>query len=532
MSFNGNVVLCKPKDTAITVSIMTNEDLDVYLEYGTSSETYGNQTSTVSATSGVPYEQTISSLSANTQYYYRVQYRTGTSGPFTANEENKFHTQRNTSSGFKFTVIADSHFGDSGHYDATLYGIASDNILDDSPDLHFDIGDAFMINLLTNPDESDIDTEYKTYRPVVGALAKSVPWMFCTGNREMIRGWLLDGTADNDAVWSANAKKKYYPQPTDDSFYSANTNSITHIGLPEDYYSFTWGDAKFIVIFPWLYTETNPGQSGDEWDWTIGDDQYTWFKSELENATEKFKFVFVHHVLGGVRGGAKWAKKFEWGGENDSGTYEFDTKRSTWVKTLHQLMAENGVNIIFHGHDHIYVKQDLDGFVYQACPLAADDQYRLLNDGDYDSGIKHPNSGHVRVTVNTNDVDVDYVRAYLPGDGTNKTITHSYTVANTTAPFITLLNPSSALPKTDIDINGINFGSGVSGDIIHFQNRTYTYPHNKINSWTDTKISVEVPQYACNKFGAGPSITRDVWMTVGSTDTDKEVLTILKPANC
>ncbi len=531
MSFNGDIVLCRATNNSITASILTYAALDVYIEYGTTSGSYGNQTSTESTTADVPYEVVISSLSTDTQYYYRIRYRTGTSGSFSEDDENKFHTQRDAGESFKFTVVADSHFGDTSHYNSTLYGIATDNILNDNPDLHFDIGDAFMINLLTNPGQSDVEDEYVTYRPVVSALAKSVPFFFAIGNRELERGWLLDGTANNEAIWSTNARKKYYPQPQDDTFYSGNTNTFTHIGLREDYYSFSWGDARFIVIFPWWYTLTNPQQSGEPWDWTLGNDQYDWFKDELENSTEKFKFVFVHHVLGGVRGGAKWAKKYEWGGENDNGVYEFDTERSTWSKTIHQLMVENNVNIIFQGHDHIYVKQDLDGMVYQACPLAADDQYRLLNDTDYESGVKKSNSGHIRVTVNTNDITVDYVRAYLDGDGTNGSIEHNYTVANTTAPFITLLNPSSELPNTEIDINGINFGTG-SGSSIHFGNRSYNYPHNRITSWSDTKIVAKIPTYACNRFGANPSITRDVWVTVNSTDSDEEVLTILKPASC
>ena len=193
-------------------------------------------------------------------------------------------------------------------------------------------------------------------------------------------------------------------------------------------------------------------------------------------------------------------------------------------------MVENGVNIIFQGHDHIYVHQPFDGLVYQACPLAADDQYRLLNDGDYDSGTKHPNSGHIRITVNgSTDVDVEYVRAYLSGDGTNKTITHNYTVSNTTAPFITLLNPSSVLPETNIEVTGVGFGTAGT---IHFGNKSYTESHNKVTSWNDTKIVVEIPFYKCSRFGQNPSITRDVWVTINSVDSDEEVLTILKPSSC
>lgn len=523
------VILTKPKDTSITVSIMTSVSMEVYLEYGTTTGSYSSQTTTMTTTTDVPYQQTITGLSSNTKYYYRARYRQGSSGSYTEGEENTFHTQRSTGSSFTFTVVADSHFGDSNLYDEDLYDNTISNMLDDEPDLHFDIGDAFMINLLSNPTQSDIDTEYKNQRGIVSKIGKTVPWMFCAGNREMMRGWILDGTSNNQTVWSTNAKKKYYPQPTNDSFYSGNTNSINHIGVPEDYYAFSWGDVRFIVLFPWLYTTTNPGQSGDKWDWSLGNNQYTWFKNELENSTDKFKVVMIHHVLGGIRGGAKWAKKYEWGGENDTGTYEFNTKRSSWVKTIHQLMVENRVNVVFQGHDHIYVQQDIDGIVYQTVPMPSDPQYALHNDGQFYYGTMYANSGHIRVTVNTNDIDVEYVRSFLPGDGTNKTISDSYTMTNTTDPYISLLNPFTQYPETDITITGVGFGT--SGTL-HFLNKTYTESHNKITSWTDTKIVAEIPVYTCNRFGQNPSIKRDIWVTSGGKDSDIEELTILKPTSC
>jgi hypothetical protein len=39
---------------------------------------------------------------------------------------------------------------------------------------------------------------------------------------------------------------------------------------------------------------------------------------------------------------------------------------------IHQLLAENRVSIVFHGHDHLYTKQDRDGVVYQEVPQPGD----------------------------------------------------------------------------------------------------------------------------------------------------------------
>ena len=62
-------------------------------------------------------------------------------------------------------------------------------------------------------------------------------------------------------------------------------------------------------------------------------------------------------------------------------------------------MAENHVTIFFQGHDHIFVRQELDGVIYQTLPEPANPFYTYENADAYQSGDKFPNSGHVRVTV-------------------------------------------------------------------------------------------------------------------------------------
>jgi len=542
MSFDGNVVLCRPAATSMSASAVTGSNLDVYLEYGTQSGVYGSQTTTESLVAGTPFVYKMDNLTANTQYYYRVQWRVGTSGSFTADAEYKFHTQRTTGSSFKFAIMADIHYNDPNLHDAALYNVVAANALADDPDLFIDLGDAFMINLIPTPTQPLVEAEFANQRPAVAEIAKTVPRIFAIGNREMERGWVLDGTADNDAIWAANARKKYYPNPNPnlDSFYTGDTVQQQHVGDMEDYYEFTWGDCQFIALFPWWYTQTNPAQSGDDWDWTIGDAQYNWLKGTLENSTAAFKFVLIHHVLGGVRGGQKWSTKFEWGGENDQGVNEFATKRPNWSVPIHQLFVDNGVKAVFQGHDHIYVKQDVDGFVYQAVQMPADGQYALRNSNEYDGGIKHANSGHLRVTVSDGaEVDVEYVRAFKPGDGTNGEVTHSYTITDSPPPpppvlEITNITPSAQYPQQNITVTGTGFGNG-TGSSIHFGNpgdKSYNYPHNKITSWSDTQIVCEVPVYACNRFRNNPSIQRDVWVELPGETSNSYTYTILKPTSC
>ena len=86
--------------------------------------------------------------------------------------------------------------------------------------------------------------------------------------------------------------------------------------------------------------------------------------------------------------------------------------------TIHQLLVDNNVTIFFQGHDHIWVRQTLDGVTYQTLSEPADPNYSLFNDSAFKTGNKVPNTGYTRVNVSDAGVRVDYVRTYLPKDET------------------------------------------------------------------------------------------------------------------
>ena len=122
---------------------------------------------------------------------------------------------------------------------------------------------------------------------------------------------------------------------------------------------------------------------------------------------------------------------YEWGGQNLDGTPGFEFHRPGWGKPVHQLLAEAGASVVFHGHDHVFVKQELDGIVYQECPRPNFPRYTDVSNAaryGYVQGLILPNSGHLRVSVARDRLSVDYVRAYLAGGGTNGEVACTYTV--------------------------------------------------------------------------------------------------------
>jgi hypothetical protein len=409
--FIATEILGRPTNTSVTVNVVPAVAMTIYYEVGTASGAYTSQTALQAAAANVPLETLIDGLQANMRYYYRIN-ANGTAGA-----EHTFMTQRAPDAAFTFDIQGDSHPERVGkQFDAALYTRTLQSAAADQPDFYMTIGDDFSVDTLKTVNAETVAAQYINQRQWLGLVG--APVFLVNGNHEQASLANLNGTADNVAVWAQTARNAYYPQPAPDSFYTGDVAPVEFIGQLRDYYAFTWGDALFVVIDPyWHSLQTVDNQFGadrdqkknrDLWNVTLGDAQYQWFKSTLETSAAKYKFVFTHHVLGTGRGGIELAGNFEWGDAASLAAH-----RPGWDKTIQQVMAENHVTIFFQGHDHIFVKQELDGVIYQSLPTPADPNYAFDNAEAYKTGDKLPASGHLRVSVSPNGVTVDYVRSYL-----------------------------------------------------------------------------------------------------------------------
>ena len=456
--FPGTVILGSPTAYSITLSLMNSVITDAYIEYGKSPGNYTLHTGVNTLQKDQPLEIKITNLEKDTQYYYRVCHQVSGSSDFSAGTYSAFHTQRSPGSTFSFGVQGDSHPERTTQmFNADLYRLNMNNVKTNNPDFYFTLGDDFAIdNLITGKNLSDqtVGKVYSYQRNFLGLTGS--PVFLVNGNWERGEKYMLDGTANNPAVFAGKTRTQYFPLPDPGVFYSGDTETVPFIGLLKDYYAWTWGDALFMVIDPYWHSPTPvdntpksvPAASGSAtpgvnapapptnrssmWDITLGDAQYKWFEQTLANSTAKYKFVFTHHVLGTGRGAIEYAGLNEWGGKSQSGVWEFDKMRPGWSLPIHQLMVKYGVTIFFQGHDHLFARQELDGVTYQEVPNPADYSYTAFNKDYYLSGDILPNSGFLNVTVSANQVKVDYVSSYLPKDETtdkkNGQVTFSYTL--------------------------------------------------------------------------------------------------------
>jgi len=422
-----SVVLGRPTDREITLNMLAGDSLEAFVEYGTKAGRYELRSKTVSLQAGTPVEVTLDGLQRDTAYVYRLNSRKPGEKDFAAGAEHRFHTQRAPSSAFTFGIQGDSHPERPQQHDPALYSQTLRAAAADRPDFYMTIGDDFSVDTLRTVTPDAVSAIYRNQRLFLGLIGHSAPIFLVNGNHEQAAKCNLDGTPENVAVWAQTARNKFFPQPAPDSFYTGNTEPVQFIGPLRDYYAWTWGDALFVVI-DFYWHSPNPvdnafsggAKSRDMWATTLGDTQHQWLKRTLEQSKAKYKLVFSHQVLGTGRGGIENAGLYEWGGRDRNGALQFNQKRPGWELPIHQLFAKNRVTIFFHGHDHIFVRQQLDGVVYQELPEPADPNYTLYNKEAYRSGDAVPNSGRLRVTVSPEKVSVDYIRSYLPKDATSE----------------------------------------------------------------------------------------------------------------
>ena len=433
-------ILGRPTAYSVTMSILFDQKTDVYWEYGIAPGTYTLLTTNNVAEKNIPLEFDFTGLAADTRYFYRTRYRlNGTTGSFLAGPEHTFHTQRAPESSFTFTIEADEHLYDKKG-SRSMYQVTLANQAKDHPDFMFSLGDIFGDDHYpATITSAQMDALHKDYRQYLGNICHSVPLYICLGNHEGEKDYfLLQNPPNNIAVYATIWRKFYYANPFPNDFYTGNPDVEPYgMGQPENYYAWKWGDALFIVLDAYR-DQCDTSAKPKNWNWSLGGPQYTWLKNTLESSTEKYKFVFTHHTRGEGRGGVSTAKYFEWGGyEADGVTWGFANKRPGWSKPIHQLFVDNGVNIFFQGHDHLFAHEVLDGVVYQEVPMPSDSTYEigmLANAGAYVSDTIG-GTGHVRVTVSPSCVKVDFVRAYLPADTLsgihhNGEIAFSYSIGN------------------------------------------------------------------------------------------------------
>lgn len=366
-------------------SLSTNSSIQTYIEYGYAKSGYGLKSATIQLAKGATQNLVLTGLKPGALIYYRVRYASGTNKTFLSLAQASFETTKESPNA-TFAIQADPHMDENSSaevYNGTLAQIVASN-----PAFLMDLGDIFMTDKLPQKTETNIRARFELMKSFYAKLG-TIPLKITLGNH--------DGENGYDKFNTKNYRKEYFPEQTGELAY----------------YSFTGPDQLHISLDPFTYTTSAP--KADGWQWTLGKTQYDWLKKTLTESNAKYKFVYIHHLLVGdaqSRGGVEIAKFNEWGGYNKDGSYGFDKNRPGWAKPVHDLLVENKVSIVFKGHDHLYVKQERDGIIYQTVPQPSHPGDKVNSNIAYGylSGKVVGGSGFMKVSTSTAGIKVDFVK--------------------------------------------------------------------------------------------------------------------------
>jgi hypothetical protein len=115
-TFTGPELLGRPTANSVTVHVVIDAAREIRFEYGTSSTSGGSYpyaTAVFTTAANEPMKVPITSLTANTKYYYRMGHRAVGGTTWTYRDEHSFYTQRAVGSTYKFTITTED-LGNSG----------------------------------------------------------------------------------------------------------------------------------------------------------------------------------------------------------------------------------------------------------------------------------------------------------------------------------------------------------------------------------------------------------------------------------
>lgn len=401
---------------------------------------------------------TVNDLSASV-YYWLAQYRIGDAGNWTNFPGGRGRVSlQKTSGSFRFAVVSDLHVNDITYAalgsetaqfltptNRTNYGLSRmmQDIREQNVDFVIDVGDStYGVQL-----NQERRTCHRIQRNFLNPLYKSGAYYLALGNWEDEAGYKQRAGSQKA---SFNERLRFVLNPDGDTYAeggeAANSmndwipalgtvnrdneivdqeylDTLIHdSGAPlENYYAWTWGDALFVVLDPYRYTDLseNGTNADEEAPWQLGGTQWTWLEQVLATSTARWKFIILHQFLGGHKTGQGWygrgsgihisaerMKRVQFGTVEQAMSEEEQLAQAGTVGIaeelrLHRYARQHHVTAIIKGHDHQFghaIKETVN--YLSACPpwawfaVGTPDSYgkpELLGSDKAADGLQHGN---------------------------------------------------------------------------------------------------------------------------------------------
>ena len=351
----------------------------------------------LTASPGEFFNWTVGGLNGGSTYEYRV-FTAVPGGDPAPVARGRFTTQRTGETGFTAALMTDPHTGTfvDGTGPVEVMDEVTRNMRRDRPDFVIALGDNVAWSGSRNhPQRENVAAKraYTMYRRHLAPLSMSCPHFGVIGN------W--DGESGKHPGESvarvADVRRRFTPNPNEQTYPEGGSSN-------EDYYAFEWGPALFVILNVQSYTIPSselPNPRDDVSvveDWTLGSAQFNWLEQTLLNSDHPFKFVCIHHAVGG-NGGNEEETLYGRGGYRAAAVGE--------QKLVHEAMRDFGVQAFFYGHDHVFVDEVVDDIHY-AMPGSCGAPWKF---GREITGYRRywADSGHGRLTVRPDQAAVSFV---------------------------------------------------------------------------------------------------------------------------
>lgn len=373
----------QPTETSVLIAFNTATAGIGTVNWGTGPLDLSHQL--VESASGQKHSFTISGLQPNTRYYYQVSTDAGYSSAVEYFETAKPIEEK---------AIRFLHYADCGYNNTVQNQLAAQMELEDvdfavvAGDVDQGVGDAYD------------NVFFGVYKNM---LARDCHYT-AIGNHDII----------------ANGGADFF-----DAFYQPTNNPQQS----EHYYSFTWGNAKFICL----------DSNGD---YSIGSDQHDFLLQELKCRDQEWLFVFFHHPPWTNAWDPTYYVPFQPYYQYDGN----DDMRTALVPYFEQY----GVDFVLNGHSHCYQRGEMNGVHYVISGGGGASTLDQHTCNTFPSNL--PCSPNIQKEIYVN----EFVRFNLHGDtvtyqavDVNGTVVDSITVVKTWTPLnISLVNDGASSGTT------------------------------------------------------------------------------------
>jgi 3',5'-cyclic AMP phosphodiesterase CpdA len=394
--------LARPTENSIFISVLTNDKpVEAILEYRRQSdESWQRLDPPEKAPEFQFLNWDLKDLLPETRYSYRILAKRASESDLESAAKGSFITQRKSPASYTAVLITDPHTGTFAEDSGPV--LTLDKVIENASKEKAEFVLALGDNVAWNGSREYAQTNtqgavgaYAMYRSHIGPLTQSCPHFGIIGN------WAGESGKfpEQNIRLVTQIRQAFLPNPNETTYPQGGNKW-------EDYYAFSWGDVLYVMLNIQTYSEPSDLGGMDSLssdvsrveDWTIGQEQMAWLKNTLQNATESYRFVCMHHPAGGNAG-------------NPHDTLYGRGGARCWNSgeqlKIHNLMKQHGVQVFFYGHDHVFVDDVVDDIHY-TLPGSCGAPWKFTKE---ETGYERywPDSGHARLEVTPEKATVTFV---------------------------------------------------------------------------------------------------------------------------